>query len=352
MGSTESDSQDELTVLVTGFGVRSPFGPSHGAPSLPCPALKRPVPLFLLSVSYFQEPFKADFPRNPAWEITKELPDYLPPPLPKSARFQRRHGDGQGGPAPPLPTVRIRKHPEPIRVNYQVVRALVPTLWDGPSAAVTGGDDEQKEQQQQKGEEEEEEKEGNSTAATTTTTTTTVGDGNGKKPKIDLLLHLGMAGPRPYYSIERRGHRDGYRGRDVDDELLNDEERHRQEREGWVWHGLPHDLETDLDLEDVVLRWRGYSPWDSDLRVSGDAGRYLCDFIYYSSLAHLYRAGEYRRVVFLHVPADLSEEALARGLDLTIQLIRSLVESEVIRKGRRGRAGEVEGEKKEGEGSG
>ncbi|EJT73285.1 hypothetical protein GGTG_10130 [Gaeumannomyces tritici R3-111a-1] len=318
MGSTESDSQDELTVLVTGFG-----------------------------------PFKADFPRNPAWEITKELPDYLPPPLPKSARFQRRHGDGQGGPAPPLPTVRIRKHPEPIRVNYQVVRALVPTLWDGPSAAVTGGDDEQKEQQQQKGEEEEEEKEGNSTAATTTTTTTTtVGDGNGKKPKIDLLLHLGMAGPRPYYSIERRGHRDGYRGRDVDDELLNDEERHRQEREGWVWHGLPHDLETDLDLEDVVLRWRGYSPWDSDLRVSGDAGRYLCDFIYYSSLAHLYRAGEYRRVVFLHVPADLSEEALARGLDLTIQLIRSLVESEVIRKGRRGRAGEVEGEKKEGEGSG
>ncbi|KAL8387830.1 hypothetical protein RB595_009643 [Gaeumannomyces hyphopodioides] len=310
MGSTESESQDELTVLVTGFG-----------------------------------PFKPDFPRNPAWEITKELPDYLPPPVPKSARFQQRYGDGKGGPVPPLPTVRIRKHPEPIRVNYQVVRELVPTLWDGPAA---GGEQEelQKEQGEKQGEE------GNSTAAAADGNGNDNGNGNGKKPKIDLMLHLGMAGPRPYYSIERRGHRDGYRGRDVDDELLNDEERHRQEREGWIWNGLPHDLETDLDLEDVLLRWRGYSPWDADVRVSSDAGRYLCDFIYYSSLAHLYRSGEYRRVVFLHVPADLSEDALERGLDLTIQLIRSLVESEAVRKQRRQDKGEVEGDKKEGESCG
>lgn len=131
---------------------------------------------------------------------------------------------------PPLPAVRIRKHPEPIRVNYQVVRELVPKLWDGEGES--------------SGEE------GNST--------TDGEEKKKKKPKIDLMLHLGMAGPRPYYTIERLGHRDGYRGRDVDEELLDDEERHRLQREGWIWHGLPHDLETDLDLDDVVERWRGY----------------------------------------------------------------------------------------------
>ncbi|KLU84044.1 hypothetical protein MAPG_03090 [Magnaporthiopsis poae ATCC 64411] len=160
-----------------------------------------------------------------------------------------------------------------------------------------------------------------------------------KKPKIDLMLHIGMAGPRPYYAIERLGHRDGYRGRDVDEELLEDEERHRLQREGWIWHGLPHDIETDLDLDDVVERWRGYGHWDADLRVSSDAGRYLCDFIYYSSLAHLYRAGEHRRVLFLHVPSDVSERALKLGRDLTLELIRSVLESELIRKRRREKEG-------------
>ena len=69
----------------------------------------------------------------------------------------------------------------------------------------------------------------------------------------------------------------------------------------------------------------------SDLRISNDPGHYLCDFIYYSSLAHLYRRHEHRRVVFLHVPSSSSEETLQRGIDLTLQLIRSICESELSR---------------------
>lgn len=69
----------------------------------------------------------------------------------------------------------------------------------------------------------------------------------------------------------------------------------------------------------------------SDLRISEDAGRYLCDFIYFSSLAHLYKQNDYRRVIFLHVPSDASDPAVAKGKELTVHLIRSLVESELSR---------------------
>jgi pyrrolidone-carboxylate peptidase len=70
----------------------------------------------------------------------------------------------------------------------------------------------------------------------------------------------------------------------------------------------------------------------ADLRISEDAGHYLCDFIYFSSLAHLYKAGEPRKVLFLHVPSDASENSVALGRELLLQLVRSVVESEVARR--------------------
>lgn len=104
-----------------------------------------------------------------------------------------------------------------------------------------------------------------------------------------------MAGPRLFYSIERRGHRDGYKMPDVDGDLLGDEgyqggyqgggegagqeggdgvgkggkEESEGEEEGGggesgnkggYWEGLPEELETQVDVEDVLGRWRGYSP--------------------------------------------------------------------------------------------
>jgi pyrrolidone-carboxylate peptidase len=65
-----------------------------------------------------------------------------------------------------------------------------------------------------------------------------------------------------------------------------------------------------------------------DLRISEDPGRYLCDFIYYSSLAHLYKADRRRNVVFLHVPSDASDAYVTQGRELALNLIRALVESE------------------------
>ena len=42
----------------------------------------------------------------------------------------------------------------------------------------------------------------------------------------------------------------------------------------------------------------------------------MCDFIYFSSLAHLWKAGEARRVLFLHVPSDSSDKSVSTGLEL------------------------------------
>jgi pyrrolidone-carboxylate peptidase len=70
----------------------------------------------------------------------------------------------------------------------------------------------------------------------------------------------------------------------------------------------------------------------TDVRISEDAGRYLCDFIYYSSLAHLTKKKEERRVVFLHVPVESDESAIKTGVDVTIELIRAIVRSGTLKK--------------------
>jgi pyroglutamyl-peptidase len=167
--------------------------------------------------------------------------------------------------------VRILVHPEPVNVAYKTVRGLVPRLWD--------------------------------------------------TPRIDYMIHIGMATSRKFYSVERRGHRDGYEMRDVDGELLDDMVDGKKE-----WEGLPKELLTDINVDDAWRRWRAALP-DADIRISEDAGRYLCDYIYYSSLAHLFRKGQERRVVFLHIPVESNDAAVKAGVEITLELIRALVQS-------------------------
>ena len=50
-------------------------------------------------------------------------------------------------------------------------------------------------------------------------------------------------------------------------------------------------------------------------------------------MAHLYKAGDRRKVVFLHVPANVEPEVVNSGKEVVLQLIRSIVESELSRKG-------------------
>lgn len=118
-------------------------------------------------------------------------------------------GGGEENPQPPR-RVRILAHPDPVRVSYEAVRDLVPRLWGGERGPAGG---------------------------------------------VDLALHIGMAGPEAQYSLERRAHRDGYRMPDVDGRLLGDEERRRRQGDGWIWHGLPEILASDLDVDATFSRW-------------------------------------------------------------------------------------------------
>ncbi|ORY62269.1 putative pyroglutamyl peptidase type I [Pseudomassariella vexata] len=243
MGSIDTfDTFDEgeLTVLVTGFG-----------------------------------PFKQEYPINPSWEIAKSLPEYLP---------LNRVKDPAHRSSSKFPRVRLVVPPAPVRVNYEVVRELVPSFWDKT------------------------------------------------EPKVDFVLHIGMAGPADVYSMERRGHRDGYKMKDVDGNFLNDEERHEREGDKWIWHDMPEELVTNLDVADIYKRWVDKIPKYANVRISEDPGRYLCDFIYFSSLAHLYKQQRPRKVLFLHVPAIGSKEMLRTGTELATQLIKSIIESELNKK--------------------
>lgn len=120
--------------------------------------------------------------------------------------------------------MRILVHPEPIRVSYKVVRDVVPSFWD-----------------------------------------------TYRGHKVDVCVHIGMAGPRPVYQVERRGHRVGYKSRDVDGEMLEDEGEGKH-GEDWIWHGLPDEIETDLDLGDVLARWQGHCSVSRACRRGGGGG--------------------------------------------------------------------------------
>lgn len=73
------------------------------------------------------------------------------------------------------------------------------------------------------------------------------------------------------------------------------------------------------------------------LKVSTNAGNFLCDYIYFNSLAQCFRAKQRSTVAFLHVPAAKAEpeqqyqDAVATGREVAIQLIRSIMESELSR---------------------
>ncbi|KAI0398448.1 putative pyroglutamyl peptidase type I [Xylariaceae sp. FL0594] len=274
MGSVEIDGK-ELAVLVTGFG-----------------------------------PFREEYPVNPSWEIASRLPAYLPADRAKDVAARR----SAAADIAPLPPVRIHKL-GPVRVNYEVVRGLVPGIWDGGIQVA--------EKNVAAGESQSENDDGVGSEGG--------GGGGYGDDKYDFVIHIGMAGEEPHYDIERRGHRDGYFLRDVDDELLGDEARQEKEGKNWIWHDVPKELQTDLDINDVHRRWVERSPSALDLRVSEDAGRYLCDFIYFSSLAHLYKQGRERKVVFFHVPAFPDEASVQLGVELALNLIRSIAESELER---------------------
>ena len=184
----------------------------------------------------------------------------------------------------------LHVHPAPIPVSYASVRESLPTILD-EFAASHGG----------------------------------------QRP--DLVVHIGIASPRPYYSVETLAHRDNYTITDI-----NGCSGYEDGEKRWRQMGLPpvlipgsanegnSDMKGPYPPDDYFLQtWKSFAPADSDLRLSKDAGHYLCDFIFYTSLSLALQKGQDRNVLFLHVPGASEDADIERGCKITLALIKAMV---------------------------
>lgn len=220
------------------------------------------------------QPFLSQLPRNTSWEIASTLPALIPT-----------------SPTNPTP-IHVYVHHEAIRVAYDPVLHLVPEL---------------------------------------------LPPGNPMYPQPDIILHTGLAAGRKFFTLEQGANGRGF-GQipDVDGMRFPDSAAERK----WPSAEFPIALTTSFDTSDVLARWKanlGYTSVEGnaedddapDVRISPDAGNFLCGFIYYNSLAHYHAIDQgYRPVAFMHTP-DLTADPirLREGVDVTVALIKALVES-------------------------
>ena len=196
--------------------------------------------------------------------------------------------------------------------------------------------------------------------------------------EYDFVVHTGVGFQ---FTLEGVAHREGYRGQDANGMFI-------AERDGHPVFGklTPELLEIDVNFEDVMRRWRSKAPVSSsivllclslerhlrayevffvrcctvllhvwfdvchdhqslpdlaqlgtDLYPSKDAGRYLCEYIYYSSLATLHlRKNRRTSAVFMHVPPPNDPLSIELGKKVLIALIYSLVECKIPKQVRGG----------------
>lgn len=125
----------------------------------------------------------------------------------------------------------------------------------------------------------------------------------------DLCIHVGVS-PYTNLKLERRGQNTAYMHPDI----------HGKSPSGCrCVEAGPDAIATRFDLDRVCRSLSGLQGGGVSFGVSEDAGRYLCDFIYYRSL-HLDKCP----VVFLHVPAlnqPYSKEQLGQALRDLVEVL-------------------------------
>ena len=176
---------------------------------------------------------------------------------------------------PDLPRINIHTYPNPIEVSYANVLATVPELL---------------------------------------------------KRAYDLTLNIGMAPSRAYYTLETEAHCWGYEKRDVRGEIPNDQYWHKK-------YNSPPVLQPTYDPGDVCRRWKSVLMTE-DVRLSDNAGKYLCDYIYYACMLEYWLrdpVGE-RPCAFLHVPGATEEEDILRGTKVAMAAIGAIVGSQIARR--------------------
>ncbi|KAJ5101615.1 hypothetical protein NUU61_003837 [Penicillium alfredii] len=227
------------------------------------------------SVGADNGPFKSNLV-NASYLIASSLPSSFTFPSPKDDPSVRR--------------ISLHVHPSPIPVAYATVRQALPVILE-EFAASHGG----------------------------------------RRP--DLVIHIGIS-PRPYYSVETLAHRDDYHITDV-----QGRSGYEDGEKLWKEMGLPPVLTPGCATTQVPSgsaapyppndhfadTWRAFAPATSDLRVSKDAGHYLCDFIFYTSMSLAMLNGQDRNVLFFHIPGASQDADIERGRAIILALIKTMV---------------------------
>lgn len=148
---------------------------------------------------------------------------------------------------------------------------------------------------------------------------------------LDFVLHTGVAPGIKHYEVETSARRSGYKTKDDSGgKPSGDEHPGFGGREG------PVRFETcvvEQGPETVLRRWKEECGRKGvDLRISRDAGLFVCEYITYASLTylryqknHVLPVEERTGVAFLHAPAVGDAEAVETGREVYVGLIRALV---------------------------
>ena len=124
-----------------------------------------------------------------------------------------------------------------------------------------------------------------------------------------ICIHVGVS-PYTTIKLERCGRNFGYFGRDIHGQVPSN---------GVCKDDGSEEIRTSINLESVCEMITKVDKSGVEVGISEDAGRYLCDFIYYSSL-HLGRCP----VVFVHVPPlddPYSSEQLGQALMTLLEIL-------------------------------
>ncbi|XP_014281135.1 pyroglutamyl-peptidase 1 [Halyomorpha halys] len=100
-----------------------------------------------------------------------------------------------------------------------------------------------------------------------------------------LVVHLGVHNKKKCITIEKCAHKQGYKDFDI---------KKKCPANGICPYGKHQRICTEVDVDSIIKKC---NPSQYDLCSSQDAGLYLCEFVYYTSLSH-----DPSRVIFVHIP--------------------------------------------------
>ncbi|XP_056368746.1 pyroglutamyl-peptidase 1 isoform X2 [Oenanthe melanoleuca] len=135
-----------------------------------------------------------------------------------------------------------------------------------------------------------------------------------KKHSPQLVVHVGVSGMATTVTLEKCGHNVGYKGLDNCRFCPGSQ---------CCVEGGPECIDSIIDMDAVSSRVSALG-LDVTVTISKDAGRYLCDFTYYTSLYQ-----SHGRSAFVHVPPlgkPYSAEQLGRALQAIIEEMLDVLE--------------------------